>query len=82
MIRPWVANLLLLIAALAWITNFVLSVIREDYVINESVNSVFLALITGIIAAKASAMDRPDDEDHDDHRDGDAERPRKDHHDV
>jgi hypothetical protein len=62
MIRPWVANLIILMAASAWTMNFVLSIVRDGYVINESVNSVFLAVITGVIASKLHDKEKEDDE--------------------
>lgn len=58
MIRPWVANTLILLAATAWFINFVLGAVRSDYVINESVNSVFLAIITGVVAARLHSGDK------------------------
>lgn len=63
MIRPWVANAVLLLAALAWVTNFVLAAVRRDYVINESVNSVFLAIVTGVLAARIRKDGKDDDDD-------------------
>lgn len=52
MIKPWLATCILLLAAIAWIANFVLSAVLKNYQASESVNTIFLTIITGVLTAK------------------------------
>lgn len=69
MIRPWVVNVLLLVAAGAWLADFAMGILRPDYVINESVDSIFLAVITGIVAARLHSDSKDEEGGPDDHDD-------------
>jgi hypothetical protein len=52
MIRPAVANAVILVATAVWLTNFVLDVTVPSYQPNDSINGVFALLIGGVIALR------------------------------
>jgi hypothetical protein len=61
MIRPWVANTVIVIATLVWTANFILDATVDNYQPSDAVNGVFALLIGGVIALKQSG-DRGDHE--------------------
>lgn len=53
MIRPWVANAVILIASTVWVCNFIADIVVKDYVANEAINGMFALLIGGVIALRS-----------------------------
>jgi hypothetical protein len=51
-IHRWAADVVLVIAAVGWLANIVLSVMVEAYDQSEAVNAVVLAVMGGVFALK------------------------------
>jgi len=62
-IPRWVSTAVLLVATTAWVVNFGLGLVVEDYRASESVNMIFLAVVSGILAMRARSDDDDDDDD-------------------
>lgn len=57
-LEPWVVNVILVLATLVWVGNFLAAVFRKDYQMSETINAVMLALIGGLFAMRKTKHDK------------------------
>jgi len=63
MIRPWVANVVIVAAVVVWVGNFVADVALDGYVPNEAINGAFALLVGGVIALRSKGNGKGGDDD-------------------
>jgi hypothetical protein len=59
----WLLNAALVVAIAAWVVDFVLGILMEGYRGSESVNMIFLAVVSGVVALRIRDDDDDDDDD-------------------
>lgn len=60
MISPRVANAVIIVVTLVWVSSFVLSIIAPEYRADPQINVIFMGLVGGSLALK-SRRPKPDD---------------------
>lgn len=60
MISPRIANAVIIIVTLVWVSSFVLSIIVPEYRADPQINVIFMGLVGGSLALK-SRRPKPDD---------------------
>jgi len=63
LIPSWLSTTVLLVATAVWMVSFGLSLVVEDYRASESINMIFLAVVSGVLAMRAHGDDDDDDDD-------------------